>query len=185
MSHPFLSLGVHQRNTLFWFFLAAALAIMLVMGYVGEPLITPQAPAGIVSFELAGAPEQAQAILDSWDERAKLYAAFGLGLDYLYMPAYSTAVGLGCLLAAAALLGAGWPLARAGVPLAWGMWLAALFDGVENLGLAFMLLTGETANAWPAIARLSALLKFGLLFLGLFFAFYGLSAGLLRRLARR
>lgn len=185
MSHPLLSLSDRQRNTLFWIFLAAALAIMLVMSSVGEPLITPQAPAGIVSFELAGTPAKAQAILDSWDERAKQYAAFGLGLDYLYMPVYSTAIGLGCLLAATALLGAGWPLAWAGVPLAWGMWLAALFDGVENLGLTTMLLTGVTANAWPAIARLCALLKFGLLFLGLVFAFYGLSAGLLRRLMRR
>lgn len=182
MKHPYLLLPLHQRNTLFWFSFAASLAIMMIMGVVGEPLVTPQAPSGIVSFELAGTPVRSEAILDSWDEQAKQYAAFGLGFDYLFMLAYSSAIGLGCLLAASAIQGKGWPLASMGAPLAWGMWLAALFDAVENLGLTLILLTGATASAWPAVSRLCALLKFGLLFLGLIYAMYGLFAGLTRRL---
>lgn len=154
----------------------------MIMGVVGEPLVTQQAPSGIVSFELAGTPSQAKAILDSWDERAKQFAAFGLGFDYLYMLAYSSTLGLGCLLAAGAIRAKEWPLYVMGIPLAWGMCLAALFDAVENLGLTLILLTGETATVWPAIARLCALLKFGLLFLGLIYILYGLSAGLIKRL---
>ena len=42
----------------------------------------------------------AQAMLDSWDARAQLFAAFGLGLDYLFMPAYGLTAALACLLVA-------------------------------------------------------------------------------------
>jgi hypothetical protein len=182
MYHPFLSLSLHQRQALFWLTLAATVVITVVMNIIGGPLVTPQAPSGIVSFELAGSPTQAQAILDSWDEQAKLYAAFGLGFDYLYMVAYSAAIGLVCLLAAVAIKDHGWPLAVLGAPLAWGMWLAALFDAVENLALTLILLTNAANSLWPAVARMCALFKFGLLFLGLVYAFYGLLAGLVNRL---
>jgi hypothetical protein len=182
MSHPFLGLSSHQRNRLFWLSLVFSVAIMAIMGIIGEPLITPQAPLGIVSFELAGTPDQAEAILASWDERAKQHAAFSLGFDYLYMLAYSAVLGLGCLLAAAAVRAKAWPLAAIGVPLAWGMWLAAVFDALENLGLTLILLTGEAANLWPAVSRICALLKFALLFIGLVYCCYGLLAGFTRRL---
>jgi len=182
MPHPLLSLDLRHRNTLFWVSFAASIAIMAVMGVIGEPLVTPQAPLGIVSFELAGTPNQVKLILDSWDERAQQYAAFSLGFDYLFMLAYSTAIGLGCLLAAAAIRSLAWPLAALGVPLAWGMWLGALFDVVENLSLTLILLAGATANAWPIIALYCALIKFGLIFLGLVYGFYGLVVGLVGRL---
>ena len=184
MTHPFLSLSQRQRQAMFWFTLVAALVITAVMSIIGGPLVTPQAPSGIVSFELAGSPDQAQAILDSWDAQAKLFAAFGLGFDYLYMLAYSAVIGLSCLLAARAIKEHGWPLAVLGAPLAWGMWLAALFDAIENLGLTLILLANAVDSAWPAIARLCAIFKFGLLFVGLVYAFYGLSVGLVGRLKR-
>lgn len=184
MHHPFLALDLRQRNSLFWVSFAATMMVMVVMGIIGEPLVTPQAPLGIVSFELAGTPSQVGLILDSWDGRAKQYAAFGLGLDYLYLLAYSTAVGLGCLLAGVAIRSAAWPLASLGIPLTWGVWTAAVFDAIENLGLTLILLAGITANTWPAIVRLCALLKFGLLFLGLVYVFYGLVVGLVGRLKR-
>lgn len=154
------------------------------MQIMGKPLVTAQAPYGIVSFELAGTPAQAQLILDSWDARAKQYAAFGLGFDYLFMLAYSAAIGLGCLLAAGVIRGRGWPLASLGVLLAWGMWLAALLDAVENFALLQLLLAGTSNGGWPAVARLCAVLKFGLIFLGLVYVMYGLATGLLARLRR-
>jgi hypothetical protein len=35
----------------------------------------------VVSLQLAGSVEKAQQIIASWDETARLMAAFGLGLD--------------------------------------------------------------------------------------------------------
>jgi hypothetical protein len=184
MRHPFLALDPRQQKALFWPLLIAALAITAIMNILGRPLITSQAPAGIVSFELAGSPERAQAILATWDEQARMYAAFGLGFDYLYMLAYSMAIGLGCLLAAGTLRSRQWPLAGLGVPLAWGMALAAICDATENLGLSMVLLAGAAGAAWPALARLCAMIKFGLLFLGLVYAFYGLAIWFVGRLNR-
>lgn len=184
MAHPFLLFNLRQLRAMFWFTLAATLAITIVMNILGGPLVTPQAPFGIVSFELAGSPAQAQAILASWDAQAKLYAAFGLGFDYLYMLAYSAVIGLGCLLAAVTIKNRGWPLTGLGAPLAWGMWLAALFDAVENMALTSILLVNATDSVWPAVARQCAILKFVILFVGLAYTFYGLLASLVGRLKR-
>jgi hypothetical protein len=154
------------------------------MNVIGKPLITSAAPAGIVSFELAGTHTQAQIILDSWDARAKLFAAFSLGFDYLYMLAYATAISMGCLLTALAMREQDWPFSSLGAPIALGMWLAAAFDAVENLALSLILLGGVTEGIWPAIARMCALVKFSLIFIGLVYVFYGLAAWLVRRRSR-
>jgi hypothetical protein len=165
-----------------YYLLAATLIITVVLNLVDEPLSTPEAPYGIVSFELAGDPERVQAILGSWDEQARQYAAFSLGFDYLYMVAYSTLLGVGCVLAALSIRSISWPFGGLGIPLAWGMWLAALLDAVENLSLSLILLAGASSSLWPSVARICALSKFGLLFFGLVYAFYGLAVGVVGRL---
>lgn len=184
MSHPFLSLAPRQRSTIFWVSFVASLVIMAVMGLIGGPLTTPQAPYGIVSFELAGTTSQVEAILDSWDEMAKQAAAFSLGFDYLFMLTYSTATGLACLWAATTVRSMSWPLGGLGVPLAWGMWLAAALDAIENLGLTLILLAGAAATAWPRIVQICALLKFTLLFASLVYVFFGVAVGIVGRLRR-
>lgn len=149
---------------------------------------TPAAPEGIVSFELAGTPFQAQAIIDSWKEaaylassvagepvpgmvsRAYAFAAFGLGLDYLFMPVYATALAMGILLVAGRYRGWAYSL---GAWLGWGAYIAALFDGVENYALARMLLMNEVWSPYPEIAAFSASIKFGLLFSGIMYALAG------------
>ena len=100
MKHPLETLPSHFRKPLFWVFLLTTLALFVLFRFLNAPLITPAASGGIVTFELAGSPTRAQSILDSWDARAKLFASFGLGLDYLFMPLYSLALMLGTLLAA-------------------------------------------------------------------------------------
>lgn len=172
MNHPLASLP--GRTRLFQVLLVLTLLISIVMGIAGQPLNTPAAPNGIVSFELAGSAAKAQAILDSWDELTRTRAGFIQGLDFLYLCVYSTTVGLGCLLASGVLKSRNWPLAGLGSPLAWGLWLAALFDVVENAALVILLL-GPVQSPWPQIAWGCAILKFGLLFIGLVYVFYGLA----------
>jgi hypothetical protein len=181
MNHPFEQLSPAFRKGLFWIAFAASLILIAVFGVIGEPLITPAAPSGIVSFELAGSPANAQAMLDSWDENARYYAAFGLGIDYLFMVTYSTAIALGCIWAAQVLRRLNWPLIFLGSILAWGQWLAALLDGVENAALSVVLLEAP-ASPWPELAAWCASIKFALIFLGLVYTFLGLAVAWVERM---
>lgn len=175
MRHPFEVVTPEKRKRIFWLTLAASLVLLLVFNTTGAPLITSAAPMGIVSFELAGAPERAQAMLNAWDMSARLIAAFGLGIDYLFMVTYSMSISMAGLMAAEALRRCNWPLAQLGGPLAWGQLLAALLDAVENVALMVILLGGAT-SPWSWIAYWCASVKFILIFLGLVYAFFGLCA---------
>jgi len=172
MKHP-LQLVRDHRKAIFSILFAATLLALLVMNILDTYLITDAAPNGIISFELAGSVEKARQILHSWDENARLYAAFSLGFDYLFMVLYSMTIALACIWAGGALTERGWPMSRLGVPLAWGLWLAALLDAVENLGLTRVLLVSNT-SPWPTIAMWCAIPKFVLVFLGMVYAFFGL-----------
>lgn len=188
MKHPLENIPSTTHKPLFWAFLAGTLILFAVFRVLDAPLRTPAAPNGIVSFELAGTPFQAQAIIDSWNEaptlasdvagepvpglisRAYSFAAFGLGLDYLFMPLYATALALGILLAAGRHKG--W-FSMIGIWLGWGAYAAALFDAVENYALARMLLMNQVWSPYSEVAAFSATVKFGLLLLGLSYALVG------------
>jgi hypothetical protein len=180
MRHPFQSIPVNKRPTVFWPLLVVTLFLMVLLNVEGQPMVTQAAPLGIVSYELAGSVSKAQEILASWDQMAQLSAAFSLGLDYVYMLAYSVTIGLACIWAADALRRRAWPLASVGAPLAWGMWLAAAFDAIENVALV-VILFGTLLSPWPELARWCAIFKFGLIFLGLVYAFFGLVVSLVIR----
>ncbi len=139
MRHPFQSIPADKRPAVFWPLLLITLFLLVLLNMEGKPMVTPAAPLGIVSYELAGSVSRAQEILASWDQRAQLSAAFSLGLDYVFMLAYSTTIGLACVWTADALRRRGWPLASVGAPLAWGLWLAAAFDATENIALVVIL----------------------------------------------
>jgi hypothetical protein len=170
MKHPLASIPSTSCKPLFWAFLAGTLVLFAIFRVLNSPLITPAAPAGIVTFELAGDIERTSEILLSWDERADLFAAFGLGLDYLFMPFYAFALGFGTLLAAGRHTG--W-LKSVGALAGWLALAAALFDAVENYSLARMLMLNQIWSPYPEIAAFSASVKFGLLLLGLFYALVG------------
>jgi hypothetical protein len=182
MHHPFKNIQPQRLKLYFWPLLGVTLGIMILMNIIGAPLITRQAPSGIISYELAGSVSKAAAILDSWDQNARLHAAFSLGFDYLFMLAYSSTIAMACVWAGGILQRRKWPLAGAAQPLAWAQWLAAMMDGIENLGLILMLF-GPVASPWPEISRWCAILKFSFIFLGMIFAFYGLAVSLLPRIA--
>jgi hypothetical protein len=156
----------------FWLLLGLNIVLIIIFGFTGAPLTTEAAPYGVVSFELAGTVEKAEEILASWDAAAQLRAAFGLGLDFVFMVVYASAIAFGCGMASRVLEYNGWPLARLGNVLAWGAILAALLDVVENIALTTMLL-GSVASPWPEIARWCAILKFALVFVGIVYVIYG------------
>jgi hypothetical protein len=89
------------------------------------------------------------------------------------MLAYPTFFCLLCLRAARRSTGS-WALS--GIRLAWGQWLAASFDVVENVALLNVLL-GTASRAWPALAFACAAIKFTLIGLAVLYK----AAGWLKR----
>ena len=181
MSESLFSLPPSRHRIIFLALLADTLLLSLIMGWAGQPLATPAAPNGIVSFELAGSAAASQAILDSWDARSQVHAAFIQGLDFLYLLVYAATFSLAGLYAAQVLQRLGWPLARLGKPLVIGFGFAAFFDLIENIAL-LVILFDAARSPWPEIAAVFAWLKFGLLFLGLVYIFYGAALFLADRL---
>lgn len=180
MTHPLQSWLQAGSQKYFLALAGFSIVIMVVMNWVGIPLNTPAAPMGIVSFEIAGTPAQAQAMLKSWSAETQIRAAFIQGLDFLFPIVYANAVALGCLLAGGVLARRRWPLSQLGAPLAWGLWAAAGFDYIENISLVVLLFGGASsaASPWPQVAYICAMIKFGLLFLGLVYSFFGLAVRL-------
>ena len=187
MKHPHENIPTDYRRRLFFTFLFLTLGLFAIFRFLDKPLRTPAAPNGIVSFELAGSPLQVQAITDEWKKMPFLlsavagqvnpdivnipyvFAAFGLGIDYLFMPAYAFALAFGTLLAAGRH--AGW-LKSLGAVAGYGAFAAALFDAVENYAL-FQILLNKVYSPYPEIAYYCASIKFGLLSFGLLYALVG------------
>ena len=190
MRHPLEFIPNEYCKRLFFVFLALTLILFAILRVLDQPLHTDAAPSGIVSFELAGNPPTARAITDSWKQLSLLLsavagqpnpdivnvayvlAAFGLGLDYLFMPLYALALALGTLLVSNRH--GGW-MKSLGTVFGYGAFAAALFDAVENYALLQMLL-GNIQSFYPALAAFCAILKFGLLGFG---GLYALVAWLL------
>ena len=170
--HPFEAISNDIGIWIFMALLLLTVILSIVMFFVDKPLRTKAARLGMVSAQLAGSVSKAQEILDSWDTMARIHAAFSLGLDYLYLLSYSNTIGLACILAASEFQAQGWFLVFWGAPLAWGQWLAALLDSVENIALFFMF-RGDVREPWPKIAYWCAVPKFLLVIAGIAYALIG------------
>ncbi len=182
MRHPFESIPPGKLRIAFVPALALYAIIQLVFAWLDIPLRTAAAPNGIISFELAGSAAAAQAILVSWGELARLDASFGLGIDFLFMVAYSTMIGVAAIWAGRTLAGRGsWLAGLAGL-VAWGLWLAVLCDSVENIMLLKQLFSGA-ASPLPEIAGISAAFKFALITIGLVYAAAGGAVWIARSLS--
>ena len=187
MQHPLAFVPNQYRKRIFFTFLFLTLILFGVFRVLDQPLHTRAAPNGIVSFELAGNASQAIAITREWKRSSLLlsavagqanpdivnipyaFAAFGLGIDYLFMPLYAFALAFGTLLAAGRHTG--W-LRSLGAAAGYGAFAAPFFDAVENFAL-FQVLLGKTFSPYPEIAFYCASMKFSLLILGLAYALSG------------
>jgi hypothetical protein len=170
------------RTRLFWLMLLLTIAVAWIMR---RPLTTPVTPGGILDLELAGAPERVREILAAWDASGvRDDAISNVQIDFVWLLLYSTTISLGCVLTAARLHERGWTRAGAlGLALAWGQWLAALLDAVENVAM-LRLLQGSVAQPWPTIARACAIPKFALVVAGIAYVALGLLALGLHRAPR-
>jgi hypothetical protein len=168
MRNPLAFIPIPNRKPVFFFLLVGTLILVAVFQSIHAPLRTAPAPFGIVSLQVAWTAEKAQAILDSWDATARLHAAFGLGIDYLFMAFYGLTLALGALLAAGRH--PGW-FARAGSWVGWGALLAAVADGNENAGQYLQLFSGRADLA--SVVGIFASLKFVLIVIALVYGLAG------------
>jgi hypothetical protein len=140
--------------------LLVALSLGLAPKTNQRSLTTEQAPCGIVSLELAGNEEKASAMIASWQKKGAYDDALSsLYWDNFFLLAYSTAIALGCVMAADRLHAPGTLEYNLAILLAWAQWLAALLDRTENFALEKML-RGAVKSPWPQIARWCAIPKF-------------------------
>ena len=131
-----------------WISGVAMLVLGAVLLWLDEPMWDAGGP-GIVGFELAGSEAEAGDILTEWGDEGRDAARVSLWVDFPYLVAYGTFLGL-----AAAALGRG--RAAVAAPLAAGL------DVAENVSL-LLVLGGHAVEIAPALAALFALLKFLLL----------------------
>ena len=174
MRHPFESIPNLRRGRVFKTLLALTMVIAIALGRIDVPLHTESAPNGIVGFELAGDAATAARMIASWDAKARMYAALSLGLDYLFLCVYSTALAFACVWAAGVLRRGSPSLGNLALGVAWLQWVAAFCDGVENFAL-WLVLTGDPSDIAPAIARAFSLVKFALIAIGFVVAIAGVA----------
>ncbi|HWQ13237.1 MAG TPA: hypothetical protein VNL77_10575 [Roseiflexaceae bacterium] len=144
----------------------------------------PEAPWGIVDFELAGTWDRAEPMLQSWQASGLLGSLrFNLWADFVFLAGYATALSAGCALVATRLSG-GW--GALGLALTWGALAAGILDAIENVALLrtighFERGTPGQASGTLRLAQWCAAAKFALVIAGLLYYILGAAVGLAAR----
>ena len=158
INSPFYKLSRSNENRLTIIFLFLVVGFIAIMRFFDSALRNEIAINGIVSFELAKDLSRTIEIIDSWDSVAISSARLSLAFDFPFLVIYSTFIGL--------LLHkvneATWIKTRVhkiGILFIWSIFVAALFDIIENLAL-IQLLNGNLIQIYSSIAYYFAVAKF-------------------------
>lgn len=137
----------------------------------------------MLAFELNS--HQASKMFVDWP-RAKAVLREALHWDFIFLGLYPALISMAAFTAGHAFNKA-WGLPMTVTWVVIGMQLlAGLLDAVENLALLKVLDTAEAvAPLWPALARYCALMKFGLVIVGLIYAVLGILVLLFQVAAKR
>jgi hypothetical protein len=170
-----------DKRSRFTLVVAAGLSFLLILGMtvLDNALKTPEAPAGIVSFELAGTLAGAEKIMGSWDGSARIQAGISLGIDFFFLVAYACTLATACRMVAARLRPRRPWMGTLGCLMAGGAWCAACLDTLENMAL-IQLLIGRGEGWHAVLASGCAWLKFGLVSVVLAYLFLGAALVFLR-----
>ena len=162
-----------------WVFGASQIALLVPLMALERRMRRTGGP-GIIQFELAGTIERSREIMDTWGADGQSAARVSLLLDYPYLVTYSGLQLAGSRAASKALRRRGaTALADAG-PVIGGLQLAAgACDAAENTAL-LGILAGRNGRL-PALARVFASAKFGLLTVGWLYGALGLASHVTQR----
>ncbi|MCB2169765.1 MAG: hypothetical protein KQI78_19065 [Deltaproteobacteria bacterium] len=170
-----------DKRSRFTLVVGAGLSFLLILGMtvLDNALKTPEAPAGIISFELAGTLAGAEKIMGSWDGPARIQAGISLGIDFFFLMAYACTLATACRMVAARMRPRRPWMGTLGCLMAGGAWCAACLDTVENMAL-IQLLVGRGEDWHAVLAAGCAWLKFGLVSVVLAYLFLGVVLVFLR-----
>lgn len=173
MRHPFETWPASGRRTAAIVVVVALAVTWAVLGAVNSPLMTDEAPRGVLSLQFAGNDARAEEIVSSWEQEGVVHhAGFSLGFDYLLMVLYGIAVSAAVVAASLGLRRRGaTALAAAGPWLAWAAWLGAAFDGLEN-AVSFGVLD-DPGGGGAGLVTTAAVIKFTLMGLAILYAGVG------------
>ena len=164
MIHPLTQIKPARRTHYFYPLLGLTLLLLLVMNFVGLPLNPLHHPRHRLLPFAATPPTPTQMLQLLVIRRARprrLYPRGSTSSSPLPIPPRSDWPVSWPLPSSSA---AARPSPVLGAPLAWGLWIAALLDFVENFALV-ILLFGWVQSPWPQIAAVCAAIKFALLLL--------------------
>ena len=173
---PFGWVSEHARLRVLASLTALVVGASLWLGYMDGALVTPEAPNGIVSFELAGSSARAHEIIQSWSHQAQSTAMLIQGFDYLYLLLYPAWLSLAAL-SLGARLGGSW--GRFGLATSWIVLGAAPLDAVESYALVHQVFHGAS-EMHAQLAWYCAVPKFALVSLGVAFLVLAGGAWVLR-----
>ena len=168
MIHPFENLLPNQRNQLAWISLFAATLVFAAIYAFDSQLKTvnvqvgPFHCAGLVGLSLARNPEIANDVCSVWQGEMRFQAGLAIGLDFLLILLY--AIGLTALAVSLSenIRARYSRLFFVGRIAAWAVWVAAVADVIENIGLMIQV-SATPSLPWSEVTFLAAMTKFGLL----------------------
>ncbi len=124
-------------------------------------------------LQFAWSEVRASKILDKWSDADKRAVRLNLALDFVFIVIYVVGLTVACALAANALDAARWPGGGGmGGVFVRAIIIAGLLDAVENVAQLLML-AGQKAQPWPALASVCASIKFVLATVTVLYALYG------------
>tara|TARA_R110002072_G_scaffold129809_1_gene268381 strand:- start:4954 stop:5502 length:549 start_codon:yes stop_codon:yes gene_type:complete len=166
-SSPFSKLTKNQEKKLTRTLLFVTVICIAVLKYLDQFLINDTCTGGIVSFELSKDLETAGSYLNSWGEQGKIAMSLGLGFDFLFPIAYTSLIGL-LIHKLNEKLWSKSSFLSIGNGLIWLVFLAGIFDYIENIGLINLVL-GNMEQHWVSIAFYFATIKFIIILIGILY----------------
>ena len=146
-------------RALFFFSLAASVAVVAALEKLNGALRNSVASQGVMSLELARTLDRQRQLLASWGPSARLRLAFSIGLDFFCVVAFLSALALACIWLAAALRRRRTVGSQLGVVVAWTLGIMGAFWMLQNVLLASALF-GHRTELTAEITYWCALLKF-------------------------
>jgi len=171
LTTPFTKLTKSSEKKWTIILLLLLVVIIGLMRYFDAFLINSVCKRGIVSFEFAKDLENSKSILNSWNAAAIKAAYSSLILDFLFLIVYASFIGL-LIHKIIKRAKENSFISKLGILLIWGIFLAALFDVIENIAL-LNLLSGYLNQIWSSAAYSFAILKFALIFACIIYILWG------------
>ncbi|MFY0628931.1 MAG: hypothetical protein JXR05_01045 [Flavobacteriaceae bacterium] len=176
---PFSKLSSNQEKVLTRTLFVLVLACIAVLKYFDQFLINDICTGGIISFELAGDLETATSYLNSWGGQGRIAASLSMGFDFLFPIVYTSFIAL-LIHKLNVKLWKNHAFFKIGNLLILAIFIAGIFDYIENIGLINLLL-GNLEQFWVSISFYFATIKFIIILIGILYILINFTLFLIKK----